>query len=74
MKGPDMTTDDDTTTKPTTKPTAPTGRELAAELRRRRDRIIRAQGVRQLMANAYDLVADDLDERDRHTRIRHTRT
>jgi hypothetical protein len=54
----------DTDTRP------PTARELAAELRRRLDHIDRAQGVRRLVASAYEVVVADLDERDRYRRTR----
>ena len=45
------------------KPTDKAGhlRELAAELRRRRDHIAAAQRARAVLAGAYDLVLTDLD-------------
>jgi hypothetical protein len=59
----DMTTDN-------TKSHRPTAGELATELRRRRQGIVRVQGIRRLMAAAYAIVADDLDERDQQQRAR----
>jgi hypothetical protein len=58
------------TTTNDTKTVRPTAGELATELRRRRQGIVRVQGIRRLMAAAYAIVADDLDERDQQQRAR----
>jgi hypothetical protein len=52
-----LTTDNDSTGKAD----RPDLRQLVPELRRRRDRIVRAQNAREMLLHAYAVVMDDLD-------------
>lgn len=57
-------TDDDLKSAPLT------GAEIAAELWRRRDNIVRGHRLREMMVTAYTLVAHDIEARARRERRR----